>query len=62
MPNFISLLPFILFMVGLIVIDVGIFLWSLIAGLIVAGISLILVALLIGQAIQQVTKGLKGDK
>lgn len=55
-------MPFMLFIIGLIVFDVAFYFWSLIAGLIVTGISLILVALLLGQAIQLAKAGLKGDE
>lgn len=58
MLKFLSWLPITLFVAGLVVIDVGLFFWSTIIGLIFAGLSAIFMGLIFGQAIKQ----LKGDE
>lgn len=58
MIKFLSWLPITLFVAGLITIDVGLFFWSTIIGLIFAGLSAIFMGLIFGQAIKQ----LKGEQ
>lgn len=57
MLKFLSWLPITLFVAGLVVIDVGLFYWSMIIGLIFAGLSAIFMGLIFGQVIKQ----LKGE-
>lgn len=58
MLRIITWLPITLFVAGLITIDVGLFFWSTIIGLIFAGLSAIFMGLIFGQAIKQ----LKGEQ
>jgi len=58
MLKFLSWLPITLFVAGLVVIDVGLFYWSMIIGLIFAGLSAIFMGLIFGQVIKQ----LKGEQ
>lgn len=57
MLKFLSWFPITLFVAGLVVIDVGLFYWSMIIGLIFAGLSAIFMGLIFGQVIKQ----LKGE-
>lgn len=57
MLKFLSWLPITLFVAGLITIDVGLFYWSMIIGLIFAGLSAIFMGLVIGQVIKQLKGG-----
>lgn len=58
MLRIITWLPITLFVAGLITIDVGLFFWSTIIGLIFAGLSAIFMGLIFGQVIKQ----LKGEQ